>query len=112
MARQTCGNNSTRRQFLASSAGGLAGFLLAPPGRAADSKPPNIVFLMTDNQRWNMLGCMGNGIIQTPNIDRLSERGVASITPFAPRRFAPPAVPASSPENFGARTATPSRCRR
>ena len=40
------------------------------------SSPPNIVFLMTDNQRWDMLRCMGNNIIQTPNIDLLANRGV------------------------------------
>ena len=76
MAKQTRGNNSTRRNFLTGSAAGLAASCLTPAAGAADSKPPNIVFLMTDNQRWNMLGCMGNDIIQTPNIDRLSERGV------------------------------------
>ena len=76
MAKQTRGNNSTRRNFLTSSAAGLAASCLTPAVGAADSPPPNIVFLMTDNQRWNMLGCMGNDIIQTPNIDRLSQRGV------------------------------------
>jgi len=38
--------------------------------------PPNIVFLLTDDQRWDTLGAMGNPIIQTPNIDRLAEQGV------------------------------------
>jgi arylsulfatase A-like enzyme len=37
---------------------------------------PNIVFLLTDDQRWDSLGCMGNRIVRTPNIDRLSEQGV------------------------------------
>ncbi len=45
---------------------------------AADTKPqrPNIVFLLTDDQRWDTLGCMGNSIIQTPNVDALAQHGV------------------------------------
>lgn len=39
---------------------------------AVESKPPNIVFLITDDQHWDSLGCMGNSIIQTPNLDRLA----------------------------------------
>ncbi len=37
---------------------------------------PNLLFLLTDDQRWDTLGCMGNPIIETPNIDRLSREGV------------------------------------
>ena len=39
-------------------------------------KRPNIIFLLTDDQRYNALGCMGNSEIETPNIDRLAEKGV------------------------------------
>lgn len=37
---------------------------------------PNIIFLLTDDQRWDTLGCTGNRIIETPNIDRLAQQGV------------------------------------
>jgi arylsulfatase A-like enzyme len=37
---------------------------------------PNIVFLLTDDQRYDALGCMGNDEIQTPNIDKLGAKGV------------------------------------
>jgi arylsulfatase A-like enzyme len=40
------------------------------------SSRPNIVFILTDDQRYDSLGCMGNKIIQTPNIDRLAKEGV------------------------------------
>lgn len=43
---------------------------------AEASKRPNIIFLLTDDQRWDTLGCMGNRIVQTPNIDRLASQGV------------------------------------
>lgn len=41
----------------------------------AVEKPPNIVFFFTDDQTSNSLACYGNPIVQTPNIDRLAERG-------------------------------------
>lgn len=37
---------------------------------------PNIVFLMTDDQRWDTLGCYGREDVLTPNIDRLAKQGV------------------------------------
>ena len=37
---------------------------------------PNILFILTDDQRWNTLGCMGDTNILTPNIDRLAQEGV------------------------------------
>ena len=44
---------------------------------AATAKPsPNIVFILTDDQRWNTLGCMGDTNIVTPHIDRLAREGV------------------------------------
>jgi arylsulfatase A-like enzyme len=55
----------SRREFLATSA-------LAAGGDAR----PNIVFLLTDDQRWDTLGCMGNRIIRTPNVDRLAAHGI------------------------------------
>ncbi len=37
---------------------------------------PNIIFILTDDQRWDAMGAMGNPIIQTPNIDRLADAGI------------------------------------
>jgi len=37
---------------------------------------PNIIFLLTDDQRFDALGCMGNSEILTPRIDELASRGV------------------------------------
>jgi arylsulfatase A-like enzyme len=36
---------------------------------------PNLVFLLADDLRWNTLGCMGDTIVRTPNIDRLAREG-------------------------------------
>jgi len=37
---------------------------------------PNIIFLLTDDHRWDALAVMGNNIIQTPNLDRIARQGV------------------------------------
>jgi arylsulfatase A-like enzyme len=39
------------------------------------NKRPNFVFIITDQQRADHLGCYGNSVVQTPNIDKLSEAG-------------------------------------
>ena len=40
------------------------------------AKRPNIILILTDDQRWDMLGCAGNKIIQTPFVDSLAMKGV------------------------------------
>jgi arylsulfatase A-like enzyme len=37
---------------------------------------PNIVFILTDDQRWDALGVAGNQIIKTPQMDELAKKGV------------------------------------
>ena len=69
-----------RRQFLEATAA-LVPATVSVRGQSP-ARPPNIVFLMTDNHRWDLLGCAGNEIIQTPNIDRLAERGTRFTDAF------------------------------
>ena len=42
------------------------------PLSVSAAKPVNVLFIITDQQRWDTLGCMGNKIIKTPNLDRRS----------------------------------------
>lgn len=37
---------------------------------------PNIIFILTDDQRWDALGFAGNPIIQTPEMDQLASEGI------------------------------------
>lgn len=39
------------------------------------SQPPNVLWICTDQQRWDTLGCYGNPFVQTPHLDRLAEDG-------------------------------------
>lgn len=43
---------------------------------ATESKPLNILVLYADDWRFDTLGCAGNPIVQTPNLDRLATEGV------------------------------------
>ena len=43
---------------------------------ASGKSRPNILFMLTDDQRFDDMGCMGNKIIQTPNLDKLAGDGV------------------------------------
>ena len=48
---------------------------IAPAG-ADEQFRPNILFMLTDDQRFDDLACMGNTLIQTPNLDELAADGV------------------------------------
>lgn len=41
-----------------------------------DSKIRNVLFIVSDDLRANVLGCYGNNVCQTPNIDKLAEQAV------------------------------------
>lgn len=56
--------------------------LLLLASLAATAAPPNIVFFFTDDQTTSTIGCYGNPIIQTPNIDRLAEEGTRFTNAF------------------------------
>ncbi len=52
----------------------LLSLLIGAAAHAA--KPPvNVLFIITDQQRWDTLGCGGNKVIKTPNLDRLAAQG-------------------------------------
>lgn len=54
--------------------GGILGYS-ATIAAAKPSQPPNILFILSDDQRWDTIHALGNDEIQTPNLDRLVEQG-------------------------------------
>jgi len=45
---------------------------------------PNILHLFTDQQRFDTIAALGNGVIRTPNLDRLCREGVAFTNAYTP----------------------------
>ncbi len=52
---------------------------------AADNAPkkPNIIWIMADDLSYRDLGCLGQKLIQTPNIDKLAKRGMIFMQCYA-----------------------------
>ena len=53
----------------------------APP--PAQSRPPNIVFVVVDDMRWDEMGVAGHPVLETPNMDRLAREGIRFLNAFA-----------------------------
>ena len=71
-----------RRKFLTFCSVGTSSLALGTALHGQESKGnnpdkrPNIIFLLNDDQRCDSMGCMGNPIIQTPNMDNMARNGV------------------------------------
>ncbi len=69
---------TSRRDFLKFSAAGAGLFLSGAAfgmGKPLPEKKPNLLFIFTDDQRWDMIGYT-NPLVHTPNLDRLAEKGM------------------------------------
>jgi N-sulfoglucosamine sulfohydrolase len=64
----------SRRQFMGLLSASSAYYLACNMERP--SKRPNFLLLMSDNHSWNHVGCYGDPIVKTPNIDKIAEHGV------------------------------------
>jgi arylsulfatase A-like enzyme len=54
----------------------LAAIVTAASFAAADSKKPNIVFILADDLGYTDLACYGSQYYETPNLDRLAAQGL------------------------------------
>lgn len=53
-----------------------AGCTTPRPSAPADRSRPNVLFILTDDQRWDCIGLAPGSRVRTPNIDRLGRQGV------------------------------------
>lgn len=100
-----------RRQFLQQTTLGLTGCCLtagcssAVRTAAPSAQRPNFVFILCDDLGYGDLGCYGHSLIQTPNLDRLSEQGMRLTDCYS-------AAPVCSPARAGALSGrNPYRCK-
>src|SRR5687768_10447564 len=57
--------------------------LLAPLfARAAADARPNVIFIITDDQRWDCMGAAGHPFLKTPNMDRIAREGAMFTNAF------------------------------
>jgi N-acetylglucosamine-6-sulfatase len=54
----------------------LAFAVIGTSAGAQQPKRPNIVFIFSDDHRWDALGAAGNKAVHTPNLDRLAAEGI------------------------------------
>lgn len=72
-----------RREFMKTTGGALLSLAAArsvagaqAAGEGAKAARPNLLFVFSDQQSSDMLGCYGNDQILTPNMDRIAAEGV------------------------------------
>lgn len=67
----------SKRKFLKTAVGSaIATSTLGCNLFKSKERPMNVVFIMTDQQPTSTLGCYGNPLNPTPNIDRLTQTGI------------------------------------
>jgi arylsulfatase A-like enzyme len=99
----------TRRQFLQALAEGAASAALAARatgkarGTERRARRPNFVFILTDDQRHDAMGCAGNRWIHTPNIDALAARGVRFTRAFVTLSICSPSRATCLTGRYGSR---------
>lgn len=76
-----------RRTAIKTLGGGLLG---APAILRAARRHPNILFFMTDDQRYDAMSCAGNRFLKTPNMDRIAAGGVRFANAFVTNSLCSP----------------------
>jgi len=68
----------------------------------SENTPPNIIFILTDDQRDNTFGAMGHPVIQTPHLDALMAESMRFRNAYAP-------TPVCAPSRISYLTGMPER---
>jgi len=71
----------TRRNFMKGCAAGVSAFV-STKAFARENKRPNVVLVVSDDHGLETLGCYGNPVIKTPNLDALAAEGVRLTNAF------------------------------
>ena len=92
-----------RREFVAAA---LAGAVIAanPKLSRAQTRRPNILFILADDLGYGDLSCYGRPDYQTPNIDRLAAQGVRFVNAYSAAPLCTPTRCAFMTGRYPART--------
>lgn len=58
----------------------------------AGEKPPNVVFIISDDQGWTDYGFMGHQHVQTPNLDKLASQSLTFTRGYVPSSLCCPSL--------------------
>ena len=64
-----------------------AGFKLPP---TKDGEPRNIIFILTDDHRFDAMGCVGHPFLETPHLDAMAKGGAHFTNAFVPTSLCSP----------------------
>jgi arylsulfatase A-like enzyme len=76
-----------------------------PAAPSKSAKPWNFVVILLDDAGWRDFGFTGNRYIETPNLDRLAERGMSFANAYATHPFCSPTRQSMITGQWPARTA-------
>ncbi|MDH2425299.1 sulfatase-like hydrolase/transferase [Sphaerisporangium sp. TRM90804] len=79
-------DSPSRRALLAAGGGLLTSAVLGGSGRAeagGATGRPNFVIVLADDLGWGEVGCYGQKLIATPNVDRLAAQGMRFTSAYA-----------------------------
>ena len=95
----------TRREFVSAALTGAAIAAAAPTGLSrAQTKPPNILFILADDLGYGDLSCYGRPDYQTPHLDRLATQGVRFVNAYSASSVCTPTRCAFITGRYPART--------
>ncbi len=73
------------------AAGAAAGAFLSGKGLAKSGRGPNVIFILTDDHRYDAFGFMDKPWLKTPHMDRLAREGVHFTNSFVTTSLCSPA---------------------
>lgn len=90
---RTVSGSSSRREFLQAGIAAAGGQLLSPLTPATSQgqpQRPNLLFLLTEGQRWDALSITGHSVLKTPHQDRIGREGVLFRNSFCTNALCAP----------------------
>ena len=87
--------------LLLGQANAAFGQTIAGPDHSQKDDRPNIVFVLTDDHRWDSVTSFGNELVHTPNLDRISSQGTRFTSAFVTLAICSPSRAACLTGRYG-----------